>query len=47
MQTTETLEELEKRYFMLEMQDRWESEDYRLARELREKIREVEASGRK
>lgn len=38
---TETLEELEHKYFMLEMQDHWDSEDYRYADELREKIRNL------
>lgn len=37
----EKLEELEHKYFMLEMQDRWESSDYRYADELREKIRKL------
>ncbi len=36
--TTETLEELEHRYFMLQMQDHWDSDDYRRADELHEKI---------
>ncbi len=35
----ETLEQLERRYFVLEMQDKWDSEDYRYANELKEKIR--------
>ena len=38
---SETLEELEYKYFMLEMQDNWDSSDYRYADELREKIREL------
>ena len=37
----ETLEELEHKYFMLEMQDNWDSSDYRYADELREKIRKL------
>ena len=42
----ETLEELEQQYFLLEMQDKWDSEDYRYANELKEKIKEAK-SGRK
>ena len=41
MQKEETLEELENRYFMLQMQDRWSDSDYRYAEELREKIRKL------
>ena len=37
----ETLEELEHKYFMLQMQDHWDSSDYRYADELREKIRKL------
>lgn len=37
----ETLEQLENRYFMLQMQDRWDSSDYRFADELREKIKKL------
>lgn len=37
----ETLEQLEQRYFMLQMADTWTSEDYRYADELREKIRKL------
>jgi len=37
----ETLEQLEHKYFLLEMQDTWDSEDYRYANELREKIRKL------
>lgn len=37
----ETLEELEHQYFMLKMQDSWDSSDYRYADELREKIRKL------
>ncbi len=38
---SETLEELEHKYFMLQMQDHWDSSDYRYADELREKIRKL------
>lgn len=34
-----SLEELEKRYFMLQMVDRWTDEDYKYAQVLREEIR--------
>ena len=37
----ETLEELEQRYFMLQMQDVWDSSDYRYADELKEKIKKI------
>lgn len=37
----ESLEELEEKYFILQMQDRWDSEDYRYANELREKIKKL------
>lgn len=37
----ETLKELEHRYFMLEMQDTWDSSDYRYADELKQKIKEL------
>ena len=37
----ETLEELENKYFMLQMQDTWDSSDYRYADELKEKIRKL------
>ena len=37
----ETLEELEHKYFMLEMQDTWDSSDYKYADELREKIKKL------
>ena len=43
----ETLEQLEHKYFLLEMQDHWDSEDYKYADELKEKIKEVKNSGRK
>ena len=38
---SETLEELEHQYFMLQMQDTWDSSDYRYADELREQIRKL------
>ena len=41
----ETLEELEHKYFMLQMQDHWDSSDYKYAEELREKIKKVKADG--
>lgn len=37
----ETLEDLEYKYFMLQMQDHWDSEDYRYADELREEIKKL------
>lgn len=37
----ETLEQLEDKYFLLKMQDHWESEDYKYADELKEKIKEA------
>lgn len=37
----ETIEELEHRLFMLEMQDTWDSSDYRYANELEEKIKKL------
>lgn len=37
----ETLEQIEYKYFLLEMKDKWDSEDYRYANELREKIRKL------
>lgn len=36
-----TLEELEEDYFMLQMQDTWNSSDYRYADELKEKIKKI------
>jgi hypothetical protein len=36
-----TLEELEEDYFMLNMQDTWDSSDYRYADELKEKIKKI------
>lgn len=35
------LEKLEGALFMLEMADRWEAEDYRIANELRDKIKKL------
>ena len=37
----ETLEELEHKYFMLQMQDCWDSSDYTYADELRSKIKRL------
>mgnify|MGYP006978584691 CR=1 FL=1 len=37
----ETLEQLENAYFILKMQDKWNSEDYKYANELKEKIRNL------
>ena len=37
----EELEELERKYFLLEMQDHWDSSDYKYAEELREKIKRI------
>lgn len=37
----ETLEILEQRYFMLKMQDVWDSSDYKYADELLEKIKKL------
>ena len=37
----ETIEKLEQKYFLLEMQDHWDSEDYKYAAELREKIKKL------
>lgn len=37
----ETLEELENKYFMLQMVDTWDDSDYRYAEELREKIQKI------
>ena len=45
MQTTtprlKQIEELERRYFELQMCDHWDSSDYRYAEELRNKIKEL------
>ena len=35
------LEQLEHKYFLLEMQDHWDSEDYKYANELKEKIKKL------
>lgn len=35
------LEILEHKYFLLEMQDKWDSEDYKYANELKEKIKKL------
>lgn len=35
------LEQLEHKYFLLEMQDHWDSNDYRYADELKEKIKKL------
>lgn len=45
----ENLKQLEHKYFLLKMQDHWESEDYRYVDELKEKIRKAreEINGRK
>ena len=37
----ETVEELENKYFMLQMCDHWDSSDYRYAEELRQKIKQL------
>lgn len=42
----ETLEELEEKYFMLEMQDTWSSRDYKYADELRNKIKKMKEEER-
>lgn len=43
---SETLEELEEKYFMLEMQDTWSSKDYKYADELRNKIKKMKEEER-
>lgn len=43
---SETLEELEEKYFMLEMQDTWSSRDYEYADELRNKIKKMKEEER-
>lgn len=43
---TETIEELEHKYFMLEMQDTWSSRDYKYADELRNKIKKMKEEER-
>lgn len=35
------LEILEHKYFLLEMQDKWDSEDYKYANELKERIKKL------
>lgn len=42
----ETIEELEHKYFMLEMQDTWDSRDYKYADELRNKIKKMKEEER-
>ena len=42
----ETIEELEEKYFMLEMQDTWSSRDYKYADELRNKIKKMKEEER-
>lgn len=42
----ETIEELEEKYFMLEMQDTWSSRDYKYADELRNKIKKMKEKER-
>jgi hypothetical protein len=37
----ETLEQLEEKYFMLQMQDRWGDSEYKYADELKEKIKKL------
>lgn len=37
----EELEDLEQRYFILNMKDHWNSNDYRYAEKLREQIKEI------
>lgn len=41
-----TLEELENDYFMLQMQDHWDSSDYRYADELREEIKKLKGENK-
>lgn len=41
---SKTLEQLENDYFMLQMQDHWDSSDYKYADELAEEIRKVKAN---
>lgn len=43
---SETLEELEEKFFMLEMQDTWSSRDYKYADELRNKIKKMKEEER-
>lgn len=35
------LEDLEQKYFILNMQDKWNAEDYKFADELKDKIKKV------
>ena len=35
------LEQLEHKYFLLEMQDKWDSEDYKYANELKERFNKL------
>lgn len=42
----ETIEELEERYFMLKMQDVWDSSDYKYADELRQKIKQLKEASK-
>ena len=41
-----TLEQLENYYFMLQMQDHWDSSDYRYADELREEIKKLKGENK-
>lgn len=43
---SEILEELEEKYFMLEMQDTWSSRDYQYADKLRNKIKKLKEEER-
>jgi len=42
----ETLEQLQNDYFMLQMQDTWDSSDYRYANELEEKIKKLKGENK-
>lgn len=42
----ETLEELEHKYFMLQMQDYWDSSDYKYEKELLEKINKLKGENK-
>ena len=46
MSREEEIKKLEEEYFMLQMQDGWCEEDYKFARELREKIIELKKENR-
>ena len=37
----EELEDLEQKYFILKMQDYWDSNDYKYADKLRQRIKEI------